>query len=106
MDNSIYSRWIRNKDYRGSFLHKLDYFLEGNDLNIETYKENQCNIMRNDFESWLNNNYSIKIDKYDIKVAEDFKTPWDAFDYFFEKNKHNTTYFSKGYNRLWLMNFE
>jgi len=102
----MYKRWIENKDFRGSFLHKLDNFLKRNDLKLFIQQEDSHNKLRNVFEYWLYNSNIVPIDDKEIKAAEDFYTPWDAFDYFFEKNKSNDIYFEKGYNQLWLMTFK
>ena len=105
MDNSIYNRWMKNENFRDSFLHKLDDFLKSNNLNIEKC-ETTYNTVRIAFEGWLNNSHKTEFMGSQSKCADDFNTPWDAFSYFCEKNKDNSTYFSKGYNRLWLMKFK
>ena len=104
----MYNRWLKNKDFREYFLHKLDNFLKGNNLNldIEMYDSHPPSAIRDVFEFWLDNSDMVPVDENEIKLAEDFNTPWDAFDYFFEKNKNNGMYFSKGYNQLWCTDFK
>lgn len=103
MENTMYLRWMNNKDFRKSFLCKLDSFLKANNLNLDLYQSHPHHTVRSAFEYWLYNSDTVPVDNEEIKIAEDFKTPWDAFDYFLDKNKTNNIYFSKGYNQSWLM---
>lgn len=80
----VYDAWIQIENFRELFDKRLQEFMDRNGLILDIYETNPQYAIRSAFEHWT---MSQNVSSY--------KSPWEAFDVFFEKNKDNSLYFSK-----------
>lgn len=80
----VYDAWIQIENFRELFDKRLQEFMDRNGLILDIYETNPQYAIRSAFEHWSMS-----------QKASDYKSPWEAFDVFFEKNKDNSIYFSK-----------
>lgn len=80
----VYDAWIQIENFRELFDKRIQEFMDRNGLVLDIYETNPQYAIRSAFEHWA---MSQNVSSY--------KSPWEAFDVFFEKNKDNSLYFSK-----------
>lgn len=96
MPNRLYKQWGNIKSYQYLFLQELDTFLRNNNIKLDIYETNPNYAIRSAFEHWLSNNEEVS----------QFDNWKDAFYAFFYKNINNELYFSKGYEKIYVLNLK
>lgn len=96
MQNRLYMQWRNIKSYQYLFLQELDTFLRNNDIKLDIYETNPNYAIRSAFEYWLSNDEEVSL----------FDNWKDAFYAFFYKNINNELYFSKGYEKIYVLNLK
>lgn len=80
----VYDAWIQIENFRELFDKHLQEFMDRNTLKLVIFETNPQYAIRSAFEHWSM-----------YQNISDYKSPWEAFNKFFEDNKNNQWYFAQ-----------